>query len=86
MHTGSFVNLRRIICLKSPTFLLQKHFDLLCDDDDMINGSVNVENIEPPVSDIEDLVSDEEDEPLDKARYNALSFCSNAYKVWNSIG
>ena len=60
-------HLNRIMSEKL-TFWFQKHFDLLDDDDDIINGSVNVENIEPPVSDIEDLVSDEEDEPLDKAR------------------
>ena len=40
----------------------------MLDDDDVINGAVNAENIEPPVSDIEDLVSDDEDETLDKAR------------------
>ena len=62
---------------EKPTFLFQKHFDLLDDDDDIINGSVNVENIEPPVSDIEDLVSDEEDEPLDKARYIQGSYGSS---------
>ncbi|KAI0227557.1 Glutamate synthase [NADH], amyloplastic [Lamellibrachia satsuma] len=45
----------------------QKNFDLF-EDDDAINGIVNSENIEPPVSDIEDLVSDDEDEQLDKAR------------------
>ena len=52
--------------------VLQKNFDLF-EDDDAINGIVNSENIEPPVSDIEDLVSDDEDEQLDKARY----ICSN---------